>query len=407
MPTSASKQLVRDAFYSTVFVFVCIGIFAFNPINLKVFNIISSSLKDIEFTDVLFSNKNPGHGDFQAKFSKDIVLVNAADRGRLEIAGLIDKINEGNPRVLGVDFIFEGPKDSYDDSLLKAAFKRTKKLVLATKFKNDLDDHKPVYLTTSETLGSYPQGYANLMIKSLDKTVRTFRSKDIYEQKTIYPFSLEVVKAFDENTFNSFVNRNKEFETINYQGNLDALNHFNGNDVMANNLPDNAFNDKIVLVGFFGSDCNPNPVLDDIFYTPMNEKILGRKFPDSYGIVIQANIVHMMLSENYVQKSKAWLDWLIGFIICFLHNLLFIRLFVKSHAFYHFNAKVLQLVDTFILIFLCIYLFREFNIKLSASPFIIPVLLTVDLLYFYDAFVQYLYKKKGIHSYFTSQAVHH
>ncbi len=112
MPEKHTKLLFRDAFLSTVFVFVCIAIFAFNPLNIKVFNLMGSSLKDIEFTDIVFSGKNPNNGEIQAKVSNDIILINAADRGRKGIAILLNSINAEKPAVVGVDFIFEGPKDS-------------------------------------------------------------------------------------------------------------------------------------------------------------------------------------------------------------------------------------------------------------------------------------------------------
>lgn len=408
MPEKHHKLLIRDAAFSTVFVFACIAIFAFNPFNFHVFDVIGSSLKDIEITDIIFSGKNPKKSEIEAKISNDIVLVNAADRGRAEIARLITKINQEKPAVIGVDFIFEGPKNTFADSLLKAAFDSTPNLVLASKFKNSGEhDSKSEYISTWAGLGNHDAGYANLMIAGMDKTVRYFRTADKNGEKYISPFSLEVVKHFDSAKAEAFINRGKPFELINYEGNLNALHHFNGNDIESDNFPAGFLKGKIVLIGFFGSDCNPNPILDDYFYTPLNEKIVGRKFPDTYGVAIQANIINMILSQNYIQKSAVWFDVLFGFLICFLHNFIFIWLYVHKHLWYHFFAKLIQLGTTFLLIFLCIYLFKQFHIKLSASPFIVPVLLTVDLLYFYDTLVKWLHKKNNSKTYFLTGPMHH
>lgn len=407
MPENHTKLLFRDAFLSTVFVFACIAIFALNPLNIKVFNLMGSSLKDIEFTDIVFSGKNPNNGEIQAKVSNDIILVNAADRGRKEIAILLNRINEEKPAVVGVDFIFEGPKDSKDDSMLKAAFSNTAKLVLASKFKNNDYKGKPKYITTSKTLGEYKEGYVNLMVTSLEKSVRYFRASDQNESGTVHPFAFEIVKSFDSTKVNSYLDNHNDFELINYEGNLNAFHQFNGNDILAGNYPEGFLTGKIILIGFFGSDCNPNPILDDNFYTPMNEKIMGRKFPDTYGVVIHANIVNMILRENYIHKTSAGADWALGFLICFLHNLIFIRHFVHKHLWYHFFAKLIQLVSTFVIIYFFIYLFREYHIKLDATPFIVPVLLTVDMLYFYDAIVQWMHKKFKTKSYFLTGPVHH
>ena len=409
MPEKHPTLLVRDAFLTTVFVFVCIAFFALNPLNLHFFNILGSSLNDIEITDIIYSGKNPKKSEIEAKISNDIVLINAADRGRSEIAALINKINTEKPAVVGVDFIFEGPKDPIADSLLKVAFAHTAKLVLASKFKNNEGEKevKNEYISSYEGLGAKNEGYANLIITSMDKTVRYFRTKDKDNSVEINPFSLEIVKLFDSAKAQKFVERNKPFELINYEGNLNALHHFNGNDIENDNFPKGFLKGKIVLVGFFGSDCNANPIFDDYFYTPLNEKLVGRKFPDTYGIAIQANIINMILKQKYVSKTPAWLDWVFGFFICFLHNFIFIRHYVHKHLWYHFYAKLIQLVTTFLLVLVCIYLFKQFNIKLSTSPFIVPVLLTVDMLYFYDTLVKWLNKKYKTSTYFLTGPMHH
>ncbi len=407
MPEKHTKLLIRDAFFSTVFVFACIAIFAFNPFNLKVFNIIGESFKDVELTDIIFSGKNPKKSEIQAKISNDIVLINAADRSRGQIAVLLNKINLEKPAVIGVDFRFEGPKNPMDDSLLKAAFAKIPKLVLASNFKNEEGNHKITYVGTSPTLGKPKEGYANLRITSMDKTVRYLQTHDVNKNKPVNPFSLEVVKQFDSSKAIAFAKRNNTYELINYEGNLNAIHHFNGNDIEADNFPKGFLKNKIVLVGFFGSDCNANPILDDYFYTPLNEKIIGRKFPDSYGVTIQANIINMILKQNYIYKTPVWLDWVFGFFICFLHNFIFIRHYVHKHLWYHFYAKMIQLVTSILLIFVCIYFFRAFHIKLSASPFILPVLLTVDLLYFYDTLVKWLNKKYKTKTYLLTGPLHH
>ncbi len=407
MPEKHPKLLIRDSFLSSVFVFFCIAFFALNPFNFNVFNVIGDSFKDIEITDIIFSGKNPKRPEIEAKISNDIVLINAAERSRSEIALLINKINLENPAVIGVDFIFEGPKNSFDDSILKAAFDNTPKLVLASKFKNEEENPKVTYIETSPSLGKQTEGYANLMISSMYNTVRYFRKSDNNGKNKVNPFALEIVKHFDSSKAESFIKRENQFEIINYEGNLNTLYHFNGNDIESNNFPKGFLKNKIVLVGFFGSDCNANPVLDDYFYTPLNEKLVDRKLPDTYGIVIQANIINMILKQNYINKTPVWFEWIFGFLICFLHNFIFLRHYVHRHLWYHFYAKIIQLATTFLLILFCIYLFRQFQIKLSASPFIIPVLLTVDLLYFYDTLVKWLNKKYKISTYFLTGPMHH
>jgi CHASE2 domain-containing sensor protein len=408
MAEKHTKLLIRDACLSTIFVYACIAIFALNPFNFHLFNIIGESFKDFEVTDIIYSGKHSKHLDIETKISNEIVLINAADRDRAGIAHLISKINIEKPAVIGIDFLFEGPKDPFSDSLLKSALDQTDKLVLASKFKNsDPETSNSKYYPTWEGLGKRDEGYANLMIPGMDKTVRYFRSKDYDQQKTVNPFALELVKQVDKGKYAQFKQRNNDFELINYEGNLNSLQHFNGNDIESGNYPKGFLKGKIVLLGFFGSDYNPNPILDDYFFTPLNEKLIGQKVPDAYGIVIQANIINMILKGNYIYKMPSSIEWIIGFLICFLLNFIFLRLFVHVHLWYHFYAKLIQLGLSIVLLFLFIYLFKTFHIKLSAAPFLVPILLNVDLLYFYDTLVKWLNKKFKIKTYFLTGPMHH
>ncbi len=326
------RLLWRDSLLSTLFVYFCLALFALNPFNIHVFNLLTNSFSDIEITDIIYSGKNAKNSEIQTKISKQIVLINAADRNRKEMAALLNKINLENPAVVGVDFIFEGPKGVEEDSALAAALAGCRKVVVATKFKDDKPGHKNEnYSGVWRGLGNHTEGYANLRINSAEKTVRTFRSRDETKGKSRFPFALEVVRSFDSSKADAFLARKQKFELINYEGNLNTFYHFNGNQIAYDQYPKGFLKDKIVLLGYFGSDCNLSPVLDDIFYTPMNEKLVNRKFPDTYGVVIQANIVNMMLEQHYVQQVPLWLDWLIGFLLCFFHNLIFLYLFVHRH----------------------------------------------------------------------------
>src|SRR5665647_249153 len=85
-----------------IFVFAGIGLLSLIVFNVSIFNPFTQAFKDFTLTDLYYSQiinqdkiyKGPLH------------LVSVEHRSREEIAFLIHRIEEGNPKVVGMDVIF-------------------------------------------------------------------------------------------------------------------------------------------------------------------------------------------------------------------------------------------------------------------------------------------------------------
>ena len=155
--------------------------------------------------------------------------------------------------------------------------------------------------------------------------------------------------------------------------------------------------DKIVLLGYVNE--NPDDIEDKKF-TPMNERFFGKSVPDMNGIVVHANIISMVLDNNYIKKLPSWVNWLVAILICWLHMSFFIRYYLENHIWFHLVAKIAQLASAIIFAYLGMLLFERFNIKLDMKLSLIVIVMAVDVIYFYEAFAVWLHKKIGFKTLF-------
>jgi hypothetical protein len=110
----------------------------------------------------------------------------------------------------------------------------------------------------------------------------------------------------------------------------------------------------------------------------------------------------MMLAGSYIDEMPFWLLLIIAFVICYIHMFFFIHYYVHRHIWFHIFFKVVQLITSFIIVGISLWLYANFNYKVETGLILIPVILSVDLLYFYDALVKWLHKKVGYKTYYVS-----
>jgi hypothetical protein len=130
-----TKYLIeRDTIFATLWVFIFIVALGMIPLNLGIMNPIKLGLKDFDFNDMYFSHV----GNNQKKeVDSNIVVINIGHADREGIALMIDKVATFNPKVIGLDALFDGPRDPSKDSILEETIRRNKNLVLATKYQTD------------------------------------------------------------------------------------------------------------------------------------------------------------------------------------------------------------------------------------------------------------------------------
>jgi CHASE2 domain-containing sensor protein len=374
--------------------------------NIHFLNPLSQSLKDFEMTDLIYSQlrKSEPNGSVQLS-DTNIVLVNVGKLGRAGIAKQLNIINRYKPAVVAVDVTFEKLKGNAGDTLLANAFAKTKNLVLASYFdysKPELNGAFDLMRTSHPFFSAGKQSaFVNFVSADPESTVRYVRPAEEFDGKKYNCFAAEIVKKFSAEASENFEKRDKEIEVINYSGRRDNFIVFDADEINDTNSNLAVISGKIVILGFLGPDTRTQ-VLEDSHFTPMNAKYSGRSFPDMYGQLIHANIVSMMLAGSYINEMPFWLLLIIAFVICYIHMFFFIHYYVHRHIWFHIFFKVVQLITSFIIVGISLWLYADFNYKVETGLILIPVILSVDLLYFYDALVKWLHKKYGYKTYYVS-----
>ncbi len=329
--------------------------------NLDFLDPVQNTLEDFQITDIVFSQIFD-YSDVEK--DTNIVLVNIANLNRLGIARQIQEINKWDPAVIGVDAFFRSRKDPFQDSVLAYAFSEVDNLVLSTKMTlySEKDGHFDSLETSNEMFieGSL-SGFTNFIEDGGNfRTIRKFTPMELVQGEPHYSFSAVVTKYYDYDAYQDLLDRDRGPEIINYRRDrskyftIDALELFERKDDLS------FIKGKIVLLGFMGPQLN---ILtnEDIFFTPMNERYVGKSYPDMYGVTVHANIISMLLDGEYMGYSPDWM--LIAFTILLIHMnmVIFTLLREKRHGWYEPVSVIMtfgQVAVLFVIILMTFYFFH-------------------------------------------------
>jgi CHASE2 domain-containing sensor protein len=408
MKESIFKNIWIDSILATAFIFVVIfGLFSL----INVFDAIDpvgEALEDVEFNDIVYSTLRDA-----PPADDNIVLVNIGKLPRAVIAEQIKIINKYNPKVIGVDSFFPRPKSEAEDSALANAFSEVDHLVMATKLEkwdeNNIVDSLKLsaekFIVHAEDFG-----FANLTtgegVRQEDvKTCRSFVPKEPYLDKDSVhlAFAVKLAQYTAPEKVERFLARDNAIEYINYKGNafgsdsnfpptFFALDWY---DVLNENFVPELIEDKIVIFGFLGSEFGDPYTVEDKYYTPLNQKYAGRGAPDMYGAVIHANIISMILDEDYVYKLEEKYQIVIAVLICYLNVVLFMWVYYALKNWYDGITKVVQLIELLLILGAIIYSYHLFNINLELTLAMGVVAVVGDSLEVYNGVVKNMFTKEG------------
>jgi len=133
----------------------------------------------------------------------------------------------------------------------------------------------------------------------------------------------------------------------------------------------------------------------------MNEKVAGKSTPDMNGIIVHANIISMILENNYVREMPAWVGWLAAILIGWLHMSLFIRYYLESHIWFHLVAKIAQIFSALFFVYMGMLIYDKFRIKIDMELTLVVIVLAIDIIYFYEALAMWMHKKFKFATVFT------
>jgi CHASE2 domain-containing sensor protein len=179
-------------------------------------------------------------------------------------------------------------------------------------------------------------------------------------------------------------------EVINYARKVKQYLVISGEDLLMGNVDESALKGKIVLLGYISTD---EFDIEDMVFTPMNEKFAGKSTPDMNGIIVHANIISMILDRNYIKKLPLWFTILAAVVIGWLHMSFFVRYYLENHIWFHLVAKIAQIASAIFFVWLGMMLFDRYRVKLNMSLTVVVIVLAVDIIYFYEAFAVWMHKR--------------
>ena len=369
------------------------------PKNFDFLDPVGGALSDMDITDMVFSQFRD---ESEIGVDTNIVLINIGLASREEIAFMLDRINAHDPKVIGIDAFFRQPKDSVGDSLLIEAMQNTNNLVLVSKVAYKEESREGQQTAWQESTAdpdrefdtletSHPMfnehavtGFSNMVIeqKASFMTVRSASLKEKWHGGLEPAFAVRLAEFVDPEAAREALAREETKEVINYHGNLHSFYHIDVDQALDETFDISVVRDKIVLMGYMGPDVE-TPSLEDIFYTPLNPKYVGRSFPDMYGVVIHANVVTMILRGTYIGQMSVSTSFIVGFAVLVFNVILFTYMYTRFENWYDVVAVSTQLAEAITIGFLNVFIFDKFGYKLALTPALVSVFLvgTVHDLY--------------------------
>jgi len=371
----------------TLVVFAFMWLLGSIGVQFDFLNVFEEVLEDYNLTDVYYTKIR--NNDAVA-FEERIVLVNIGDasRGRGSIAQEIAILNKYKPKVIAIDAKFFGLKeeDPMGDFQLATAINEAENFILASEFKVTSDTS-----TGWDTLYTPPPLFKNnahtayVNVGNLEfgdfTTWRTIPVREKTKSNQKEPcFPVKIAELYDKEAAEKFLSRDNEIENIYFKGNLGKFSKLDVEDVLNENFMPELIENKIVIMGYMGDHYTDYYFDEDKFYTPLNDKQVGRGTPDMFGVVVHANIVSMILDKNYINEMPAYIGYIIAIVICFLNVALFTSILRnKKWAPYYGLTKIIQLIEVVIILTISIFSFALFNYKVDLTLAFLVIILAGDL----------------------------
>lgn len=403
-----NRQFWMDCVLATAFILAMIlfGGRVFSA--LEILNPIGEAISDMDITDIVFSKLRK---DPDAHQNDNIVIVNIGNLNREGIAKQLDIIGKNNPKVIGIDAFFRELHDPHQDSSLSASLRQIDNLVLVTKLNHynpnleifdTLETSNPLFLDNAHL------GFANLITSAKEqdsfKVCRSFSSIEWTTDGRQQLFALILAELFDPDAAKRFNQRQNTIELINYGGNIVGANSKNSEfankfmvldwmDVFEGNFVSDVFEGKIVILGYLGEDLSDTS-WEDKLYTPLNMKYAGRTNPDMYGVVVHANILSMILNDNFIDSMSEMAGIVVGALLCLMNVIGFSLIYRLLPRWYDGLTKSIQLIEALILLLVVVLVFNYFSYKLNLTLGIIAVLFAGDSLEVYYGVLKNLFSKE-------------
>jgi CHASE2 domain-containing sensor protein len=391
----------RDTILVTILVFIVIVVVGMLPLNMSALSPIRLVLSDISFNDLAFSPQNAQNMPMDDR----IVIVNIDTMQRQAIADLINRLETFSPAAIGVDVLFLERKDSVIDTYLLQTLKAYSNIVASEQLEWQKDETKNKDVPEVKSIfinKDLKAGYVNFIAEN-SGVIRYYSPFEKGEGYAYSAFSSAVIQTARPKEYNVLVKRNKETEWINYKRTANQYYIFNGVDILHNVTDTSFFKNKIILVGFYDDD--PNHI-EDKHFTPLNTRFVGKSIPDMDGIVINANIISMVLDNEFIHKSPLLVNVLLAVCITWISFAVFLHFYLHRHLSFHIIVPIIQLISAILSIYVSILLLKFLRLNIDFTLSVLAIVIAIEVLYFYEALALWLHKKYRYKTIFAKKNHH-
>lgn len=375
----------------TVLIFLFIWFLNLIRLNMHYIDPFNNGLKNYEITDIVYAYLSDSSRQ-QPLRTQDLLLVDIGIPDRERIALLIDRLNAAGAAAIGVDVLFESATGTPTDSFLQAVIQRTPNLVLACEVDqvNAKGTRFERWKGVDTTFANHSTlGYVNFPANQT-RVIRHFSPQELVGQDTLPAFTTALLQIYAPEQAAKLLSRKKPVERIHYTGSQYAFPR-QEQDRLLDSLTleevRSVVDGKMVLLGYLPAAGKGDP-LKDRHYTPLNQSYTNRAIPDMYGLAIHANVLNMVLEEQFVRELPNWLNVILLAIFGYLNVLLIHWIYDDFNEVFHGITRALQLVEFILLFFLIALLFHYFRIKLDFGVGILALLLAYDLIMIYESLIR-------------------
>lgn len=315
----------------------------------SVFSSMEKSL-DFEITDIYNAI---AHKRALAKKSDAIVVVSIDGCSRQRIAQVIEAVDFFEPRVIGLDVLFN---DTTDDDGLVRVIRSCPNLLL------------PAWINGDTLTGSYfyaePKceqlGIVNIEAGSVRDVVRHFQPRFRAGGQSFDSFAAALARIAAPEAFSQLTQRNRETETIRYSNTdfetLTAAEIVQETGALQPNIAE-VLHDKIVLIGNIHD-------LSDEHLTPA--KAMS-------GLHIHAYTLQTILDGSYIRQSPVWWNWSLALLLCWM--IAFAGFCMKAHNLKgdSLYLRILQFVLICLLVFAGCLRFLHRGIYTDFAPALLMI----------------------------------
>jgi CHASE2 domain-containing sensor protein len=313
-----------------------------------VFRPFTTAVSDFKISDVFYSSILP---ELEKPEETEIVLINSVmftDFGQKNISSdniarfVLQSIEEGATSIgISADLELDSSSENYE-MVIKIL---SEPGVYISQQNLSIDGENYQNITEEYVLESL----ATLQIRDA-----SFIGSDDRKHKSIRSFypgegenrhiAFDLASEYDDNLSEGIELETNEM-VINFRGNLEKFTTLEATEFFSGEYEEDILLNKIVLIGPFDIT-GISDEFSKTYYTPLNESTAGRTFPDMYGITILANIVSMLISDEYLERNSIWVIYLVGFLLAYMNMLVYLAISRWDRKWLEFSALILFVVQS-------------------------------------------------------------